>query len=161
MRLSFVQEVLLAAAAGLALLLLVEVWLVMPDPSLERRPAAVAPPSPSTALSLEALPSFALPPRESLRAFVERPLFERTRRAAGEAYAPKENAAGSADVALIGIVFTLEERIAILRVESGAAPVRLRKGDAVGDWHIADITQNNVLLRNNESVRWLSVSGGG
>jgi hypothetical protein len=89
MRLSFVQEVLLAAAAVLALLLLVEVWLVMPDPSLTGRPV-VATSLQSTAPSMEALPIFTLPPRDSMRAFIEHPLFERTRRAAGEPYATKE-----------------------------------------------------------------------
>ena len=81
MRLSFVQEVLLAAAAVLALLLLVEVWFVMPDPLLTGRPVT-ATSLPSTTPSIEALPIFALPPRDSMRAFVERPLFERTRQAA-------------------------------------------------------------------------------
>ena len=158
MRLSFVQEVLLAAAAVLALLLLVEVWLVMPDPSLAGGPAVVETP-PSPAPSVEAVPVFALPPRDSLRAFVERPLFERTRRAAGEAYAPKENGVEIADVTLVGIVITSDDRIAILRAQSGARPVRVRTGDAVGDWRVVDITQNSVLLRNNESVQWLSLPG--
>jgi hypothetical protein len=160
MRLSFVQEVFLAAAAGLALLLLVEVWLVMPEPSLAGRPTPVETP-PSTAPSVEELAIFALPPRDSLRAFVERPLFEKTRRTAVEAHAPKENAVEIADVALIAIVITSGERIAILRAQSGAHPVRVRTGDAVGDWRIVDITQNSVLLRNNESVQWISLRGGG
>ena len=89
MRLSFVQEVLLAAAAVLALVLLVEVWLVMPDPSLTGTPVG-ATSLPSTAPSMEALPIFTLPPRDSMRAFVERPLFERMRRAECQPYAAKE-----------------------------------------------------------------------
>jgi hypothetical protein len=160
MRLSFVQEVLLAAAAGLALLLVVEVWLVIPEPASDGEPAVVGTLPPSTAPSIDA-PSYALPPRDTLRAFVERPLFEKTRRSAVKAYVPKENAVEIADVTLIGIVIQSDERIAILRVQSGARPVQVRMGDAVGDWRIVDITQNSVLLRNNDAVQWLTLRGGG
>jgi hypothetical protein len=160
MRLSFVQEVLLAAAAGLALLLLVEAWFVLPEPSLAGTWTPVEA-SQSTAPSAEEVAIFALPPRDSLRAFVERPLFEKTRRSTVQAYAPKENAVEIADVALIGIVITSDERIAIMRARSGDHPVRVRAGDAIGDWRIVDITQNSVLLRNNETVQWVSLPGGG
>jgi len=161
MRLSFVQEVLLAVAAGLGLLLLVEVWLVMPESLLPEQPTAAETASPPVAPSVEELKNFSLPPRESVRAFVERPLFEKTRRTAGEASAPKENAVEIADVALIAIVITSGERIAILRAQSGAHPVRVRTGDAVGDWRVVEITQNSVLLRNDGMVQWVSLRGGG
>ena len=159
MRLSFVQEVLLAVAAGLGLLLLVEVWLVMPESLLPEQPTAAETASPPVAPSVEELKNFSLPPRESVRAFVERPLFEKTRRTAGEASAPKENAVEIADVTLIGVVIASDERIAILRTREGA--VRVRTGDAVGDWRVVEITQNSVLLRNDGMVQWVSLRGGG
>src|SRR5262245_10202135 len=146
MRLSFLQEVLLAAAAGLSLILLVEAWFFIPEPALTG-PIAAETEAPDTAPSTEEVLSFSLAPRESMRDFVERPLFEKTRRSTVETYMPKDN------VTLVGIVLNADERIAILRAQSGANPVRAHIGDAVGDWRVMDITQNSVLLRNNESVQ--------
>jgi hypothetical protein len=155
-KLSFLQEVLLATAAGLSLLTIVQVWLVLPPSGPTARAAATV--STQSHAGNEQL-GFALPPRNSLRAFVERPLFETSRRSA-EAYAPAETAV-QADVALIGVIIAPYENIAILRQHSSTEPVRARIGDAIGAWTVAQITQTSVLLRNNDAVQWVSLREGG
>jgi hypothetical protein len=155
-KLSFLQEVLLGIAAGLSSLLIFQVWLVLPPSSPSARAAAAA--AAQSPAANEPL-GFALPPRNSLRAFVERPLFEKSRRSA-EAYAPAETAV-LADVALIGVIIAPDENIAILRQHSSTEPVRARIGDAIGAWTVAQITQTSVLLRNDDAVQWVSLREGG
>ena len=156
MRLSFFQEVLLATAAGLAVVLMVEMCFVMPahvmsvatvSAQLHRQPQSTAP-------SREH--SLVLPTRDSLRAFIERPLFERSRRNTGAPYERIREAESIADVALIRTVVTLNERIAVLQFENGPSSVRARIGDVVGGWRVVQIRPNAVLLSDNFSEQWIS-----
>jgi hypothetical protein len=156
MRLPFFQEVLLATAAGLAVLLMVEVSLLMPDSSADdSRVVAQSLLEPLDA-SGEEHSGFALPPRKSLRAFVDRPLFDRSRQGAAGASAKGESDE-SVDITLVGTVIAPTETIAILQAE-GAKPVRARVGDSVGPWRVLQITQDGVLLSNNQSDLWVSTS---
>jgi hypothetical protein len=158
MRLSFFQEVLLVAAAGLALVLIVELWFVMP--SLAETPAAAQPPPP-VAVSIEEPSSFALLPRKSLRAFVERPLFEKSRRGVAGSNDSTEDLVDPAQMTLIGIVLTSNEPIAIVKAGTTADPVHVRVGDALEDWRVVRILQDRVLLRRGDMVEWLFLAGDG
>lgn len=146
MRLSFFQEVLLATAAGLAVLLMVELSLLTPESFGAGRGTAAESVLPSLEPAAEEQLGFALPPRKSLSAFVERPLFERSRRAAG---------ASAADIMLVGTVIAASETVAILQADGGK-PVRARVGDVVGAWRVLQISQDGALVSNNESEQWLS-----
>src|SRR5687767_12146510 len=124
MRLSFFQGVLLATAAGLAVFLTVELSLLIPDGSdADSRVATdslLEPLDPGSEVRL----GFSLPPRKSLRAFVERPLFEKSRRASGESIA-KDESGEVLDISLIGTVIQMSETLAVLQAQ-GASPVRAR-----------------------------------
>lgn len=145
MRLSFFQEVLLVTAAGLAVLLMVEVSLLMPDSSVDNR-VVVDSLVESIDANDEDPAGFALPPRKSLHAFVERPLFERSRRG---------SSGDMVDITLVGTVIATTETVAILQAEGGK-PVRARVGDIVSRWRVLQIGQDGVLLSNDQSEIWLS-----
>ena len=110
MRLSFIQEVLLATAAGLAVLLMVELSLLTPDSSGADRVPTESLLQPLDASDEERL-GFALPPRKSLHAFVERPLFERSRRGSA---ATQDEPNQIVDITLVGTVIATAETVAIL-----------------------------------------------
>ena len=155
MRLSFIQEALVATAAALAVVLMVELSLLPPESS-------AADSRVSTQSLLESLdaddqeqPGFALPPRKSLHAFVERPLFEKSRR--GNT-ATQDEPNQIVDVTLVGTVIATNETVAILQAD-GAKPVRARVGDTVGRWRVQQISQDGVLLSNGQSELWVSTGG--
>jgi len=154
MRLSFIQEVLLATAAGLAVLLMVELSLLTPDSSGADRVPTESLLQPLDATDEEQL-GFALPPRKSLHAFVERPLFERSRRGSA---ATRDEPNQIVDITLVGTVIATAETVAILQAD-GAKPVRARVGDTVGRWRVQQIRQDGVLLSNGESELWVSTGG--
>jgi hypothetical protein len=155
MRLTFLQEVLLATAAGLAVLLMVEVSLLTPDSTVAASRAAVVSLLHAPAAVDEESLGFALPPRKTLHAFVERPLFEKSRRAQGLSAAMEHPSDGLADITLIGTVIAMTETIAILQAD-GSRPIRARVGDSVGGWRVRQIRQDGVLLSNNQSELWVS-----
>jgi len=153
MRLSFIQEVLVATAAALAVVLMLELSLLPPESSAGDSRV-------STQSLLEPLddpdkPGFALPPRKSLHAFVERPLFEKSRRGSS---ATQDAPDQIVDVALVGTVIATTETVAILQAD-GAKPVRARVGDTVGRWRVQQISQDGVLLSNGQSELWVSTGG--
>ena len=154
MRLSFFQRVLLAAAAGLALLLMVEVSLMRPDSSDAESRVAADPLFEPLDVSDEEPLGFGLPPRKSLHAFVERPLFEKSRRGSAAA---RDDAGAMIDISLVGTVIATTETVAILQAD-GAKPVRARVGDTVGRWRVLQIRQDGVLLSNDQSELWVSAS---
>ena len=155
MRLSFIQEVLLATAAGLAVVLMLELSLLPPDSSVaDNRVSKQSLLEPLDADDQEQ-PGFALPPRRSLHAFVERPLFEKTRRG-GSATQDEPNQI--VDITLVGTVIATTETVAILQAD-GAKPVRARVGDTVGRWRVEQISQDGVLLSNGQSELWVSTGG--
>ena len=155
MRLSFFQEVLLATAAGLAVLVIVELYLLMPDSALTENKVATEPLLEPISPSDDGLSSFTLPPRKALRDFVQRPLFERTRRSVAGATATPEDSGEISDIMLIGTVITVTETFAILQVEN-AKPVRAAIGDVVGGWRVMQIRQDGVQLSNGQSEGWVS-----
>lgn len=154
MRLSFFQEVLLATAAGLGGFVIVELSLPLPDGSSDEAPVAATLLSELFEPGAGERPGFTLPPRKSLSDFVERPLFERSRRAAPDRAAFKDGHDDGLDIALIGTIIEMNETIAILRAE-GARPVRARIGDSIGGWQVSQIRQDGVLLSNNQSTLWV------
>jgi hypothetical protein len=155
MRLSFIQEVLLATAAGLAVLLMVELSLLPPDSSAsDSRVSTESLLQPLDATDEEQL-GFALPPRKSLHAFVERPLFERSRQGSA---ATRDQPNQIVDITLVGTVIATAETVAILQAD-GAKPVRARVGDTVGRWRVQQIRQDGVLLSNGQSELWVSTGG--
>ena len=155
MRLSFFQEVLLATAAGLAVLLMIEVSLLMPDSADAGSRVAADSLLVSLDVSDDEPLGVGLPPRKSLHAFVERPLFEKSRRGSPVA---QNDADEMIDIALVGTVIATTETVAILQAEGGM-PVRARVGDTVGRWRVLQITQDGVLLSNNQSELWVSTGG--
>jgi hypothetical protein len=155
MRLTFFQEVLLATAAGLAVLLMLELSFLTPGSSIPDSRLAIEPLlKPSDAGDEEQL-GFALPPRKTLHAFVDRPLFERSRRAQGASAAMQDQFSGIVDITLVGTVIAMTETIAILQA-GGANPIRARVGDTVGGWRVLQIRQDGVFLSNNQSEVWVS-----
>lgn len=158
MRLSFFQEVLLATAAGLAVLVIVELYLLMPDSSLGENRVAAESLLDSLDPKGEELSSFALPPRKALRDFVQRPLFERSRRSAAGTATPPDDSGEISDIMLIGTVITTTETFAVLQFEN-AKPVRAGVGDLVGGWRVMQIRQDGVQLSNGQSEGWVSTAG--
>jgi len=154
MRLSFFQEVLLATASVLAAVLIAEMIFVMPGHVMAGATRLDEPPR-GVALT-EQPPSLGLPTREALRAFIERPLFEKSRRSRGVPYEWGKEGGSAADVTLIGTVVTLDESIAVLQVENGTDPVRAHVGEVVGGWRVVQIAPNGVLLSNNLAEEWVS-----
>jgi len=154
MRLSFIQEVLLATAAALAVVLMIELSLLPPDSSDADRMTTESLLQPLDAGDEEQL-GFALPPRKSLHAFVERPIFEKSRRGSSAA---QDEPSQIVDITLVGTVIATTETVAILQAD-GAKPVRARVGDTVGRWRVQQIRQDGVLLSNGQSELWVSTGG--
>jgi hypothetical protein len=154
MRLSFIQEVLLATAAALAVVLMIELSLLPPDSSDADTMTPESLLQPLDAGDEEQL-GFALPPRKSLHAFVERPIFEKSRRGSSAA---QDEPSQIVDITLVGTVIATTETVAILQAD-GAKPVRARVGDTVGRWRVQQIRQDGVLLSNGQSELWVSTGG--
>jgi len=158
MRLSFLQEMLVIAASCLAVVLIAELCLVMTpqvmrsatvfDESLHESQAA-----PSTD---EQPPRFVMPTRDSMRAFIERPLFEKSRRSREAIYEPEKETGSVGEVVLVATVVTSSESVAVLQFENRLKPVRARVGDVVEGWRVLQIGQKGVLLSNNLSEQWIS-----
>ena len=160
MRLAFLHKVLIAAAAAFAGVVGMEILFGMHNPpGLDV--ASTTRPVPRQARSIEEPPAFRLRPRNSFRAFVERPLFESSRQSVPETITEEESTVEIVNVRLLGIVMTASESIAILRAEGSVNPVRARVGDSVAGWRVARITEDSVLLRNSDSEKRVSLPYGG
>jgi Tfp pilus assembly protein PilP len=103
----------------------------------------------------------ALPPLQAFAAVVERPLFAPTRRFARpvDAQAPEPEAVAEAedappepeaagperpDLRFFGTVRQGGKMAALVTGEAGVG--RLRVGDAVGDWQVAEVTRDRLVL---------------
>ncbi len=109
---------------------------------------------------IPAEPSFVMRPIEDFGETVERPLFSSTR--SPPADAPVEVAAPEPentdlDFILQGVVITTDQRVALIRPQSGGDVIRLQEGGKIRGWDIVAILPDQVTLRRNGNETALKI----
>lgn len=141
--------VLLAACGGLAL------WIAQqwqnPDPLLAENPGEKT----YQSIDIPAVEQFMPPPLDNYSEMVERPLFWASRRppaaaaeSAPETVAENEPVSPPQGYRLTGVVISEGQPLALL--SKGQDVLRLREGEALDGWEIAEITPREIILRNDE-----------
>jgi len=89
----------------------------------------------------------ALPPLESFRATVERPLFSATR--APPPLRPAQDNAGELILGryrLTGVMIAKEHTTVLLRPATGGKVIRLARGQEIDGWKVSAITPDQIVL---------------
>ncbi|MCG8354390.1 MAG: hypothetical protein MI920_02340 [Kiloniellales bacterium] len=105
---------------------------------------------------------FALPSLESFAQITARPLFRPSRRPAQQAATPEAPSGPppSLELALTGVVTSLDERVALLRVQRDAKVVRTREGEEIDGWVVQEILPDRVLLQHGATTQELLLQAG-
>jgi len=139
------------------------------DPAPLGDPGPAAPGSPAARTPM--LADLELSPIESFAETLNRPLFTATRRPPspletiqGQA-APARTAAKGERVilgkyVLRGVVVTPQEKLLLLKQMATGQAMRLREGDALEDWRIASITQDQLVLSRGAAEQKVPLRGG-
>ena len=117
------------------------VWPWLPLPSAG--PARVPRPAPAPGLVAEA--ELAMPPLESFRATVERPLFVATRSPAR----PTVDTGSELILGryrLTGVVITRDRTTVLLRPATGGRVIRLEQGQELDGWKVTTISPDHIVL---------------
>ena len=116
-------------------------WLA-PEARAPARVAAIAPASGPVADA-----ELMLPPLESFKATVERPLFTATR--APPPLRPAQDAGGELILGryrLTGVMIAKEHTTVLLRPATGGKVIRLGKGQELDGWKVVTITPDQIVL---------------
>lgn len=147
-------------------------WLE-PGSPVDLPSAASAPETASTATPAQL--ALSLPPVESFRVVIERPLFSPTRRpplpappepevtavveapAAEPVLQPEPPAPPPISFALVGIVMSGDQRVALVQPIDGGKAVQLREGEEFGGWTAALIERERAVFRSAYSEEELKL----
>jgi hypothetical protein len=135
---------------GLTVIVLVELAGGLPI-----APVVTAAPSPSTHLGGSYEPTrFDPPGREVLDIIVARPLFSPSRRPFVAAHAPQaaQETPETSALELIGVLWTVERRSALIRPLQGGRSRWVREGETMAGWTIATIAHRRVHLRAGDRL---------
>lgn len=121
-------------------------------------PPAASPASSSGASAAPAADAaWQLAPIERYAEVVERPLFvpaRRPPRAPGGAPAPEAAGGG---LRLVGVLLDARRQVALLRDGDSPWLVRVQPGEALGDWTLAEVHRDHVVLRRGAATRIVAV----
>ncbi len=101
-----------------------------------------------------------LPPLDEFSATVERPLFASTRRPPSIDGGPAEQTAGNGKrelFDLVGVVISMNERMALLQRKRSREIIRVEKGHRVDGWEVQGILPNRVFLQLGDRTRELKL----
>ena len=98
---------------------------------------------------LPAARSFEMAALSSYTEIVSRPVFSPTRRPPTAARVVGERGAGTAAVSLIGVILSADERIALIKLATGARVLRLRENERLDGWTLVAIELRRVTVRAN------------
>lgn len=118
-------------------------------------PGGVAPAEAEASTAPDASPDEPPPPREAYSAFVERPLFDPSRRPPepeAEVVQEATPAALPNIFALVGVIIDGGTRIAFLQQRSPLQVYRVVEGQEIDGWAIETIGLDRVVLRQGSSV---------
>ena len=103
------------------------------------------------ALRAPLAPREAMPEQETFAVIVERPLFSPLRQRPSAQ--PSGATAPSLNLSLSGVVFSSDQRIAL--VELDGAPLPVRQGDEISGWKVARIEADRILVQHDMMEREL------
>ena len=96
----------------------------------------------------------AMPEKASFAVIVERPLFSSSRRPHSEQNTPASTP--SLDLSLSGIVTSVNEPVALVKVGTGGGdPKGVKEGETISGWTVARIESDRVLVRYDAMEREL------
>jgi len=125
----------------------------------EIRAPAVEDASPLQAKAAESLPvpkapSWpAMPTKSKFAEIVDRPLFSSSRRA--QSAETSVAATQSMGFSLLGIVISTDAPVALLKPDTGGAPLSARQGDEISGWRVARIEPDRVVILHDTVEREL------
>jgi len=125
----------------------------------EIRAPAVVDASPLQAKAAESLPAPkapswpAIPTKSKFAEIIDRPLFSSSRRA--QSAETSVAATQSMGFSLLGIVISTDAPVALLKPDTGGAPLSARQGDEISGWRVARIEPDRVVILHDTVEREL------
>ena len=125
----------------------------------EIRAPAVVEASPLQAKAAESLPAPkapswpAIPTKSKFAEIIDRPLFSSSRRA--QSAETSVAATQSMGFSLLGIVISTDAPVALLKPDTGGAPLSARQGDEISGWRVARIEPDRVVILHDTVEREL------
>jgi general secretion pathway protein N len=129
---------LTAASVGLAILIYDEL-------QSDAAPVVAGAPASTESGPAAAPESFAMPPLQSYRAVLDRPLFSQNRHPAPPQVA-SQPLTNPSELVLAGIIITETEKVALIANNHAGSFARYSEGQAVGGWTLQSIQQDRIIL---------------
>ena len=130
-------------------------WLIYQQLQASPHPAALEPSPEIVAIELPPLPPvtvFSLEPIETFEDIVLRPLFSPTRRPADseQPIVTPTAVEESLELGLAGILYSAQQRIALISVPGEKGLLRLREGDSYRGWTLKTVLPDHVVFSRND-----------